>query len=199
MGGGTSTFFGTSQAAPAAAAVAALLRDGLAVSLPVDDVEARMEASGTPLTDDLDDGDSATKRVTPRIDARVALLADNDDTDGDGCTNVEEYGQNEGLGGLRNPLDFWDFFDTPDASNVRDKVVVLTDIFAVAQRFGATGTPGDPLAGPIPPAPAYHSAFDRGAVIGANNWTRGPADGFIVLEDIFAVAQQFGHNCSAAP
>ena len=117
------------------------------------------------------------------------------DTDLDGCTDAAENGPDPLSGGLRDYTNFWDFFDTPDASNVRDKVVSLADIFAVVSRFGASGTPGDPLAGPIPAAPAYHTAFDRGIQIGANNWNRGPADGIIALEEIFAVAQQFGHGC----
>ena len=60
---------------------------------------------------------------------------------------------------------------------------------------GATGIPGDPLLGPIPAAPGYHSAFDRGGQLGANGWNQAPADGGITIVDIFAVAGQFGHTC----
>ncbi len=118
------------------------------------------------------------------------------DTDGDGCKDKAEQGFNPGLGGLRDPDDVWDFFDTPDASNVRDKAITIIDIFAVGTRFGASGdTSGDPLAGPIPPAPGYHTAFDRGGQTGANIWNQAPADGSITTVDIFAVAAQFGHDC----
>ncbi len=67
-------------------------------------------------------------------------------------------------------------------------------------RFGATGDPNaDPL---VPPGDetGYHPAFDRGALVGPNPWDMGPADGSIDLfTDIFGVANQFGHDCSAAP
>jgi subtilisin family serine protease len=199
MGGGTSTFFGTSQASPTAAGVAALLRDGLSLSLPVDDVEARLKATGTPLTDDLDDGDPNTNRVTPRVDARVALLADGDDTDDDGCTNIQEYGLTPAQGGLRNPLDFWDVFDTDtenglNAGAALTGTVTIGDIFAVAGHFGDTGDPGiDPLSDAS--GAGYHTRFDRGDQIGQNSWNRAPADGSVTIGDIFAVAAQFGLNC----
>jgi hypothetical protein len=126
-------------------------------------------------------------------------LADGaEDFDGDGCTNAQELGLDHRRGGQRDPLHFWDFFDTPDASNVRNRRIGLfDDIMGVAARFGAAGDPsGDPLAGPIPPAPAYHTAFDRGAQVGPNPWDLGPPDGVISIPDILRVGFQFGHNCS---
>ena len=42
----------------------------------------------------------------------------------------------------------------------------------------------------------YHPAYDRGLVIGANNWNRAGPDGSInIVDDILGVAQQFGHSC----
>ena len=79
---------------------------------------------------------------------------------------------------------------------MRDRSITVADIFAVAGRFGATGDPGgDPLVSP-PDAPAYHTAYDRGEQTGANSWNRAPADGAITIEDVFAVAAQFGHSCA---
>ncbi len=137
------------------------------------------------------------------------LLRASHDTDGDGCTNGEEVGNNEAAGGRRSPLNFWDFYDTPNASNVRNKVVDLSnDIFGVQLRFDANDAGGtaainrysDPLAGPIPPPPAYHPAFDRGPIVGPNAWNLGPADGVISLAiDIFGVSGQFDHSCVAPP
>ena len=119
------------------------------------------------------------------------------DSDGDGCTDFAEHGSDPAQGGLRDHQDVWDFFDTPDASNVRDRVITMSDTFAVATRFGAVGDGGgDPLAGPIPAAPAYHAAFDRGGQVGDNAWNQAPADGSITIGDVFAVAGQFGHTCA---
>ncbi len=109
---------------------------------------------------------------------------------------MQELGANPRLGGLRDPNDFWDFFDTPDDAGVRDRSINLADIFRVAGRFGATGDPGiDPLSFPSA-SPGYHTAFDRGTQTGDNTWDRAPPDGAIALSDIFAVAGQFGHTCA---
>ena len=63
------------------------------------------------------------------------------------------------------------------------------------QRFGATGDPGgDPLTTP-PAAPAYHTAFDRGAASG-DPWDLTPANGAIASTDFFAMLIQFGHDCA---
>jgi hypothetical protein len=148
-----------------------------------------------PDTDDdgLSDGSEVNQYGTD------PLLAD---TDADGCLDGAEVDAAPGgemAGGRRDPLSFWDFFDTPDGNNVRDGTVnLLDDVLGVATRFGATGDPsGDPLAAPVPPGPAYHTAFDRGPLVGPNSWDLGPADGAInVLDDILGVAAQFGHRCA---
>ena len=126
------------------------------------------------------------------------------DSDGDGCTDVTELGLNPALGGMRNPNDFWDFYDTPDENNIRDGTVNLAgDIIRVAMRFGTNDDNGtaavnrdtDPQS--APPEDGYHPAFDRGEITGENAWNRGPADGTInIPDDIFGVATQFGHTCS---
>jgi hypothetical protein len=116
------------------------------------------------------------------------------DTDGDGCTDFAEHGTNAMRGGLRDHAYYWDFFDTP-IMGVRDATVTMGDIGAVVARFGAAGTPGDPLSLP-PAAPAYHSAFDRGGQVGAYAWNQAPANGSISIGDIGAVVAQFGHSCA---
>ena len=118
------------------------------------------------------------------------------DSDGDGCTDFAEHGSTALLGGQRDHLDYWDFFDTPDASNYRDRHIDVIDIAAVVARFGAVGEPdGDPLS-PPPPAPAYHTAFDRGGPVpGENLWNLSPANGSINIIDIGAMIVQFGHTC----
>jgi len=183
-GGGFSTFYGTSQAAPHAAGVAALILQQTP-GMPVDELEHRMEATGKLITDDLDDGDPGTNRTTPRIDARVALLVDGADSDGDGCTDGEELGDNPGTGGMRNPLDPYDFYDV----NGDGAVNLLDDVFAVASAFGPAGGPN------------YATSLDRSPPPpGVDPWHLGPPDGVITLnDDILNVVLQFGHHCAGPP
>jgi subtilisin family serine protease len=68
IGGGTATFVGTSQAAPHAAAVTALLLSAQP-SLSPDQIERALKASGTPIRD------PRNGLTIPRIDARGALQA----------------------------------------------------------------------------------------------------------------------------
>ena len=132
------------------------------------------------------------------------------DDDGDGCTNAaEQQPKAQALsGGGRDPQYFWDFYDVwsrplgdPQGWE-RDRVVnVPGDIIGVVSRFGpgTAQNKEDALAAALTPpvsAAGYHAAFDRGPVIGANNWNRAPADGAInIPDDILGVAAQFGHNC----
>jgi hypothetical protein len=112
----------------------------------------------------------------------------------------------EFTGGLRDPKNYWDFFDTPVAIEipwpfphtefVRDRAVAAPDFFRVLQRFGATGDPMiDPRSAP-PAAPAYHTAFDRGPSSGPNPWNLTAANGSIASTDVFAALAQFGHSCA---
>ena len=132
----------------------------------------------------------------------------------DGCSTWEELGTNRGLGGLRDPFNFWDYFDVPTGGGLqRDKAVSGSDIAAINQRFGSNdATPGtfyrtsDPLSTPnaaVLPSGArqnYHPAYDRGGTIpGGNIWNILPADGSISGGDISAAVNQFGNTCIAAP
>lgn len=121
------------------------------------------------------------------------------DTDGDGCTDAQEQSANRALGGQRDPNVFWDFFDTPNVDGTRDRRVATDDVIRVVARFGASRTPPptkqealqEALSLPAP-SPAYHAAFDRSAVPGL---LAGPPNGNIVVNDIAAVVNQFGHSC----
>jgi hypothetical protein len=134
--------------------------------------------------------------LTPPQDKSACTSVITIDWDDDGCRDRQEdiYWPPES-GGYRSPVNFWDFFDTPDSSNVRDKVIAGPDFFRVLSRFGATGDPMiDPLSTP-PAAPAYHTAFDRGPSGGPNPWNLTAADGAITGQDFFAILAQFGHSC----
>jgi glucose/arabinose dehydrogenase len=122
---------------------------------------------------------------------RIAFLAP--DHDRDGCGDAREGGTNEVQGGDRDAKNFWDFFDTPDGSNVRDHNVAGTDFFRVLARFGTAGNPLiDPLS--APPPSGYHTAFDRGPASG-DVWDLTAADGAIAGTDFFSILAQFGHGC----
>ncbi|MEX2159979.1 MAG: flexitail domain-containing putative surface protein [Dehalococcoidia bacterium] len=152
-----------------------------------------------------DDGDLLSNDYETSI---AGTNPNNPDTDGDGCQDGRELQPATlgTVGGGRNPLNYWDFFDTPELPNNRDKVIDLfVDILGVAMRFGANDAGGtaainrntDPTSAPPVSPTAYHPAFDRGSQIGIHNWELAPADGDIDLfNDIFGIAYQFGHDCN---
>lgn len=117
------------------------------------------------------------------------------DTDRDGCADSRELGGEAAFGGRRDPNSFWDFFDTPDASNGRDHVVSVGDVFREVTRFGSSGNPAiDPLS--PPPPSGYHTAFDRRPPLpGGDPWDLQAPDGSITVGDIFFAVNQFGHSC----
>ncbi|MDZ4279086.1 MAG: flexitail domain-containing putative surface protein, partial [Dehalococcoidia bacterium] len=113
------------------------------------------------------------------------------DTDGDGCTDQEENGPNEALGGRRSFLNPWDLYDV----NGDGTVDLFVDVFGVAGAFGqgpggpdySTGKDRSP-----PPSEAEEPDPDK-----REPWDMGPPDTMIDLfVDIFGVALQFGHDCS---
>jgi subtilisin family serine protease len=190
MGGGLSTYMGSSQASPHAVGVAALLMEAVP-GLSVDEIENRMKLTGTMITDDLHDDNPNTNRQTPRIDARVALLTDpTQDYDGDGCPNGKEFGNDEQLGGRRNPLNPWDYFNpTHDGQNRMD------DIVAVVNQYGRDKYLPSPPNPPNTPNPDYTTATDR-SFVGPNLWNLGPPDGLMRVDDILFAVAQYGHDCS---
>jgi hypothetical protein len=132
---------------------------------------------------------SASAVFTTILDADSGVVVEVPDTDSDGCNDQEEQGQSQAQGGLRNPENFWDFFDTPP----RNGAVAGGDFFAILARFGAAGIPGDPMT--TPPPTGYHSAYDRGPSSGPYSWNLTAANGAITGTDFFAVLGQFGHTC----
>jgi hypothetical protein len=117
------------------------------------------------------------------------------DIDRDGCGDAAEQGTSPALGGMRNSIDRWDFFDVPTgAALMRDKSVTVSDISQEVLRFG---TMGDETADPLstPGMTGYHPAYDRGGPAGADVWNQAPANGSITVADIAAMVGQFGHTC----
>ena len=170
--GGADTKCGTSLASPAAASVAALLKDAQP-SRTANQILERMVAAAKWVLDPV------PLRWTPRVDARVALLTnDNGDWDGDGCRNGSEYTLNVPAGAYRNPLDPEDYYDV---SIPKDGVIDLpNDIQGVINHYAPTG------------APPYDVYYDRGPRIGPFFYNHGPRDGVIDLaNDILSVINQY--------
>ena len=121
-------------------------------------------------------------------DGDVLGDACDDDDDSDGCTDSAELGDDETLGGLRDPLNEWDFYDVlgPGAALPTDGIIDLpNDILGVIQRFSPLGT-----------EPEYDVRFDRGPSTGPNPWNMTAPDGVIDLpNDILGVILQFNHSC----
>ncbi len=172
LGGGAATTCGTSHSSPHAAAVAALLKDAQP-SRTADQILERMVATGEWVYDPY------APRWTPRVDARVALLVDdNADWDGDGCRNGSEYTLDVPAGATRNPLDSEDYYDV---SIPKDGVIDLSnDISGVIDHYSPAG------------APPYDVYYDRGPSIGPFFYNHGPRDGVIDLSnDILSVIDQY--------
>lgn len=111
--GATSTFYGTSQASPLAAACAALLLESDPTLTPAD-IEAVLEATGVPVTD-LTNGLSF-----PRLDCRAAFDAlACDDADGDGFGSPGMAGC---LGGAATDCNDGDADTYPGAPEICDGV-----------------------------------------------------------------------------
>ena len=110
------------------------------------------------------------------------------DTDGDGCSDAREQGANPALGGDRDWLNPWDFYDVASFGGVPqpDGVIDLAnDILGVINHAGSA------------PGPPYDAHYDRGPWTGLNSWngTTGP-DGVIDLPtDISGVMAQGNHTC----
>jgi hypothetical protein len=106
----------------------------------------------------------------------------NRDTDGDGCPDAREAqtaAGSEGSGGLRNPLNGWDYFNpSHDGKNRLDDVLMV-----IGQYFVDAGNP------------AYNVDTDR-TYTGPNAWNLGPPDGKERMDDVLGIVRSYFHDCS---
>jgi hypothetical protein len=104
-----------------------------------------------------------------------------EDIDGDGCSNERESGNDPWLGGKRDALNPWDFFDVDGSGSVGG-----TDIALVKSRFGTT-------VGQL----EYDVKYDRSA--GPHPWSPGPPTGTIGAAQVALIKASAGHFCMMAP
>ena len=101
------------------------------------------------------------------------------DSDGDGCSDKKELGDAPGKGGLRDPLNRWDYFDP-----THDAIVRADDLLKVVQQYNKNQGNA-----------AYTIDTDRSGLIGGNGWNLGPPDGLQGVIDMLAAVKQYGHDC----
>lgn len=158
-------------------------------------------ATGIGMPVDLDVGPDGTLYYLAMEEGAVhAIRYQEQDSDRDGCTDQQELAADPGLGGARDPNNFWDFFDVDTenglgAGTALFGVVVVNDITRVVLHFGQTGDPTIPPLTDASSFSAYHTRFDR-TIVGPNAWNLGPPNGAIVVDDIAHVVRQFGHHCT---
>ena len=152
--------------------------------------------------DGLTDGEEVNGILSPKMALGMIQTDPLDpDSDDDGCTDGQELGSNEFLGGLRDPNNFWDLFDTNG-----DKSVSFLDILGVLSRQNTTdeneqapiNRNSDPLTTPDPGPGNYHPRYDRDdfPITGLNLWNEDPANGNISFLDYLAVLRQSNHTCA---
>jgi hypothetical protein len=139
------------------------------------------------------------------------------DTDADACSDGEEVAPNEALGGDRDPLSQWDFFDVPvpalsnlNPSSVRSKAIGITDVLAILFYSGTTDN-GPPINQGDPDEVDYDSdlngngiedgaEYDRSpSSTSGKLWRSGPPSSAVGVSDALIALAQAGHSCVAPP
>ena len=101
------------------------------------------------------------------------------DSDDDTCNDGHEVGLDPTLGGGRNPLDFWDFFNVE--STIPD--VDLTDALAILAHFGEAHD-------------ATNAVYDRFNPDALKPWLSVQSLTGVDLTDVLVNLAQFGASCS---
>jgi hypothetical protein len=131
----------------------------------------------------------------------------NPDADGDGCEDGLELQVSPSLGGMRNPLNPWDFFSVPAPAlrlgymgQASDSGVgVTTDVVALLQYTGLTSASADYVADYDSNDIFDGEQYDRSpSATPAMPWRSGPPDGGIgITTDVVVMLAQTGHSCSS--
>ncbi len=138
------------------------------VALPVDPLGANDSLSGKGL--------GINERATQLDPANYGT-----DTDFDGCSDATELTADPTLGGLRDPFDYWDYFNP-----LLNEINRTGDITAVVNKYGQDDDGMHPL---------YGNRWDRGGSFPGVKWSFLPPDGIIRTADITAAVNSYGHDC----
>jgi hypothetical protein len=102
------------------------------------------------------------------------------DSDADGCSDATELILSPEYGGVRDPDDFWDFFDVTG-----DAAIDIVDALSVLTYFGDPGVS----------APA--NLRDRSIPDPQQPWRTGEEDDGVDVADVVNNLQSFGHACAS--
>lgn len=116
------------------------------------------------------------------------------------------------LGGQRDPLNPWDFFDVPvpallpsNTTGVRNKLVSLSDVLADLTYVGtAAANPNAANANGAKYGSDLNNngvvdgrEYDRApSIVPGEPWHSGPPNGVVTLGDVLVVLAQVGTNCN---
>jgi hypothetical protein len=170
--------------------------DNIVTTLTVSDGLGGIGADDATVTPSCGSGaDPDGDGLMSQMEASIGTDPCNRDTDGDQCSDGAELGNDPSRGGLRDPLDFWDFFDVGtyrglagpgDEDFTPDGRVTLMDVLIVLDHFGHDGLdPQDHL-------------MDRRVDDSERPWATAeetPGDR-VRFDDAIAVLYSIGHACS---
>lgn len=107
------------------------------------------------------------------------------DSDGDGCDDEEENGNDQEAGGERNRNYYWDFYDVSD-----DKSIDFGDTTTIMDHYG-DGPNQDP----------WDNDLDRTMppVAWEQPWRSQESDTGIDIDDALTNLESWGHSCEALP
>lgn len=131
------------------------------------------------------DGCSSQGPNAPNIVSAVIRAVEqgpNMDTDRDGCPDRSELSGSESLGGRRDPLNRYDYFNpSKDGLNRVDDILIVVRQYFIDDPVGS---------------PDLNSQTDRTAIPGSNLWNLGPPNGQQRVDDILAIVKQYFHDCA---
>lgn len=173
-------------------------------------------ADNCPLTANSTQDDADLDALGDVCEASFGTNPNDLDTDDDGCADGREvrtltFAPN--MGGDRDPLSPWDFFDVPlpaltvsNPSGTRNRVVLLADAVGVVYYVG-TSDNGLPNANGVD----YDTDLNGNGVEDGREYDRSPSttpgkpwksnapNGAVTLSDALVAVNQVGHSCAGSP